>query len=168
MKFDFDSERWYPPNDALVDPPETYDWSFVGHIYLNGLINYVRPHTVFLCRGYYTDEDWEELERIWHEEIENAPHTTLGEYPGRLVVLAESSRHHWMFLYDQDVSDCRIARALRKGEDFDPQETFEEVGWERHAHYGTREEWLEFWEGALNHLASRSVPFDGRGGWIGF
>lgn len=127
-------ETMYPDDERLVNPADEFYYTYVSSTYLDGFINYVKPERIFAELAYYDPPDegpggydirgsgsmsppQEETDTMYQqmkERFEGKFHSKFGgagDY--NFFIFCSSREHWWMFYYDQDCSDCKLAK-IRK------------------------------------------------------
>lgn len=122
----FDDIIDYPQDLAENILPYGTMYQYVSHTFLNGLINYVKPISIFVLDRYlnedfvantWDDDDKEDFEtkknvikKITNNKYDEF-HTKLDIFNDDVILLAEISENKYMYFYfDMDVSDCSIGR----------------------------------------------------------
>jgi len=118
----------YPDAINLLQPPEEFRFCYVSSSYLDGIVNYVKPERFFAEVAYYDCYDirgsgsiqpseeiiQQELTRL-NNKFESQVHSSFNDCCDNRIdfnfyLFAFSPGYWWMFYYDQDVSDCELAR----------------------------------------------------------
>lgn len=104
----FPNHYEYPSNPMLLNGPNDGDcFEYVSHQYLNGFVNYLDIMGGFVLRRYQT-EDFDYQASI--KELSDNPHSDFGKIGDDVILIGKGASSHWVLWYDQDVSDCQIAR----------------------------------------------------------
>lgn len=106
----FDEHFEYPSNEIAEHGglPECTLYSYVSSTFLNGFINYVDIIKAFVVERYCNE--WDEVIPQQVKEFHQSYHSSLRKIHDDKWILAQGDRDYWLFIFDEDVSDCSIGR----------------------------------------------------------
>jgi hypothetical protein len=94
------------PQDIPLGLPENTIWHYVSVCYLNGIVNYVKPLKALF--HWDSTKDTKDYAVTFVKHISMTSHTNY--LCTDVTLIGETTNDYWIFMSNQDVSDCSIGR----------------------------------------------------------
>ncbi len=124
-KLDLLNREEYPANLAENAIPMDTVYDYVSATFLNGIINYAGYVVWAIAINLYkkrSSEDFNDAVELWN--VCDDFHTNLHFIEDNVVLVTERDDSFFVFYFDCDVSDCRVARLSKENFSFDEVKSY--------------------------------------------